>query len=782
MQLRKWDRPRLGEVVAIERQSNRCTIQWYDFVAAENPIISITHPFQARGWGIHIGLEIGTIVLVQYDMTDQPRIVAYMNVPEFYRGDTEDNIEIAADEFAYRIPQSGEIILQGKTNSAITLNEIGDVVLETVDGNSIEIDRNSQTIALESTQTSIINDAAIVTSGVVRRDIRTSVEKGEDILFGSAAVGKDFNVLDLTIGINPEHIPQLQEGQSTEAAGTQQADPDASFLKGIADATFVPLSRAKRTDEQTDEQIKEQVKELEAQKRLNNNLQMSNPAVTEHKIRFLELGDGNPGIDLVDTTQEQKKRGKLPDNLLGEFVVGTDVNEFGKILRFDYGFGSGDKGHEGRLWSTFSALLEGGIGEKKVVNTSTFGAVGNEITQIGTSNDRKLDPDNTLQKTKDERNNNSEWTVSRKEKVDLATLLRLTLHTQGADGKGVLETTNNPGSLFELQIDKQGLIKLNIPAATSLPNDIEPWRAGQSALVNLDGALSLGIGKFKETGIETKQPNKTAILGLDKITGRNSAAAFVTRNTLIAVDQNGKNGKLGFGRKDRSLSLDLAGNLEALIGADTNTGQSIMLEADGSLAFFFGKENESQFGKDENSESQTAAATITPGTGLAETRADRSITGRTAGSVQLDLGQDTAQQQSLVLRTAGGNAFKFGFDKSNKSITALCEGSIDLKINERSRPGVALAITIQKGDIKVLNQDGNITIESSGPITVKAPLITLDGNVAITGSLTVDGSVAVDGSVTVEESVTGGPNKVKLESHLHGGVLPGFNNTGPPTT
>ena len=83
-----------------------------------------------------------------------------------------------------------------------------------------------------------------------------------------------------------------------------------------------------------------------------------------------------------------------------------------------------------------------------------------------------------------------------------------------------------------------------------------------------------------------------------------------------------------------------------------------------------------------------------------------------------------------------------------------------------------IEITSQ-GDFKItingnsiIQITGSSTTESTENMTLKAPQITLDGNVIITGDLDVSGDVVGAG--------------VDLKTHVHSGVSTGTENTGPP--
>lgn len=60
----------------------------------------------------------------------------------------------------------------------------------------------------------------------------------------------------------------------------------------------------------------------------------------------------------------------------------------------------------------------------------------------------------------------------------------------------------------------------------------------------------------------------------------------------------------------------------------------------------------------------------------------------------------------------------------------------------------------------------------AGGVDIKAPTITLDGDVHITGDTNSDGAITAAGDVTGEGT--------SLHTHIHSGVQPGGGNSGPP--
>lgn len=81
-------------------------------------------------------------------------------------------------------------------------------------------------------------------------------------------------------------------------------------------------------------------------------------------------------------------------------------------------------------------------------------------------------------------------------------------------------------------------------------------------------------------------------------------------------------------------------------------------------------------------------------------------------------------------------------------------------------PAGQMWIVDDAGSSIKLTNDGNISIEASGDLTVQAAQINLAGNLSLTGTLSATGDVTANG--------------VSLERHVHGGAQPGNGETGPP--
>lgn len=663
--LQQWDQLRLGRVINIDYDNGTCDVRYFDRVAGERTEILLTHPYTGRGWGILTGIEVGSLVLVTEEKNGRVRIVAYLPQPKFYADDVSEFKDVLPSESPYRRPDEGEVILQSKPNSIVALNKMGDILLQTPEGNAIEIDREADLIFQQSSQRRTVCDGGTLDAGIVRRDVRSLEDRQLDIVFGgNSKLGLDFDQFTDTVGLDPQYPNVSTEGGKSES-------PSSELIPGLFDPSFPNPNDPVETN-----QI--------GRGSGANVSDMINPGLTEWRWTVFEFADGNPGFDDALLIDEAKRLGHVEPNMLVELITGTSVNEIGRQLRFDYAFGQADpKGHEGRAWLT------------------------NE-NDTSLSTDRQFDRNNSLRETSRQpqtnaisapgHNSDSQWTVDTLPQSVTATAVQARIHTKGANNKGKQETVlasvlrnGSPeeitqalsnsfaGSLWELQIDKEGLTKLNIPAATDV-DGLEPYRAGRSVLLNTEGDITASVGKQVATGEA----------GLPRLTSR----SFLNRNDYPS-----------YGRKDRSLTLDLEGNLETWIGADQNVNQSVIAQLDGSISMAVGAELE------KGSQAESAYNAPITGASKASSRQGRSVTGSFDGNMELEVGSDPEGQQSLIISTTGGNALHAGQDRDGQSLQVVTSGGIDIQIQGPMQAN-EYALHIDATGVLHIRTTGNIQVET----------------------------------------------------------------------
>lgn len=434
---------------------------------------------------------------------------------------------------------------------------------------------------------------------------------------------------------------------------------------------------------------------------------IKNPALTEYRIEVNEFSDGLTSLNITDD-KDNLKQGRLPLNLASKLILGTAVDSNGRLPRFDYVFGSSTpKGHS-KIW-----ILPGVNETNKTVDFKV------DLSQA-------ISSPTILGKE-------TQWVASGIPKFNTALAFQLVLNTRGADNGGKIPDGSNIGSPWSLQVDKEGLTKWNIPASTALG---EKFRVGRSLLWNLDGSITQSVGK--ENNLE-----------LPNITGVGDDNTPEDRVKFINILK---------GRLDRSWSADFEGSVEWRLGADT-VGQSMMTQADGGYSFYYGKYKHAE---------PSIVKTI-PTAGLKSPsksgkRIGTSISGRTEGAVEFDIGaNDPTNNQSIALNASGMMSITIGEDDVKDSVLLNTAGSIRFKVANGGHKFEMLSAAATNGfKDGIIIQHGGTTqsvmqIDANGVIAIRNSLfkagITISKNGDITASniagkisLSMNGDISIGGA------------------------------------
>ena len=720
---------RLARATNIRLDQGVLDLMWLDRVSGFRQNVPLPQPYVGRGWGIHCGIEEGSICVVGLQQ-NKPFILASIPHSSFYRTDILEQPQTALGESRYFIVRMGEIALQSKYNSVVHLDRFGSIEASTPQGNTIRIDNETNTIGQVSAQRVAQCENGITVAGQVLRDIRSPEERINDILFSGFEDLQTGGIFDRIVGVDPQEDVILGE-----------QDPP----RGL----FDPREGSIGT--------------------YNNPSSLKNPALTEWNTRVVEFSDGNIGLDEIILSEEQRRQGFLPQNDLARITIGTVVNDIGKQLRFDYGFGDGGHGH-GKIFANYQFF----------------------DNSIGYSTDLKFNGFNTISVSQNQPEQ-FEWTIARLEEANFATALRFLLHTKGANFTGRKENTATRGSYWSVQVDKEGFTKVNIPAATDgdivdeeLDSPVENFRRGRSLLLNLDGSATVAIGKENTTTLQTDDNGLSIDDGLSGIT----ATPLVNRRNS---------------REDRSLTLDLLGNIEALIGGDAKSNQSVLLEADGSISLLVGKEFK---------DPEDGFAVLTEAYNDQEQgREDRSLTAEFLGNIELLVGRDEIAYQSIMLQTVGGNHFVFGKDTDDYSVFAILEGAMEMSIGKNETHEQSITIetlggndfnfgkNINGNSIQLYTQGGiriqvaganeqeyALELDATGKLKLvvseeleieakEAHLIT--EKFAITGDLEVEGDIKLGSPSATQDAIKGASLSQYLMTHTHGNGNFGADTTPP---
>lgn len=662
--------------------------------------LQLTQPYAGRGWGIRAGVETDSIVLVDGD-----KILGYQTDARFFPdGASEEDKEALKTEPSYKNLVEGEIVLQSKLNSLVFLDDRGNISLSTSDGNLLEVSKEADSINFLSVNSLIRTEASYIRNGLVKRDLRSEKEKENDLALSSLLI-QDFSeqsTYDI-VGANSTHKVSDANNPLVGVFDTEEKDPSILEIAGIKD---VPGA-----DKITS---------------------IANPALVEYRIDVNEFADGISSLNIAED-REQLKKGRLPPNLSSRFVLGTVVDENGRMPRFDYTFSS-PKGHS-EIWK-----LPGR--NDKQISTDFRVDLGTSVKDPAPLNDQ------------------DQWISSGTDRFNTAQAFQLVLNTRGADNKGNIPNKANIGSRWTLQVDKEGLTKWNIPASTDLGGK-ESFRKGRSLLWNLEGSFTLSVGKEASPDL-----------------------ASITKASLLKT------------RKDRSYTVDYEGSVETRIGKDS-LGQSQIIEADGGLRFLYGNltATDAPFTKttkvatlDPPSKGGRLVGTSISGKteggvdlALGSDGSSQSISLAAKGVIKIAAGSDSAKD-SFTLNGTGSIKFKSGgghkFEMLGDDSTGVFRG-IMLQHGGLTKSVIQID---QTGTILLRNATFNaaLTISATGAVA----LTTVAGKI----SLGIDGSVGIGGPLAgIDISPTtgvvlrtpGGSFSIDPIGKIAASTNTGFTVTGP---
>lgn len=689
---------RRAKIKNINKSDNTATIEYtagYDIVVKN---VKLPMPYAGQGYGIHVGYDVDDIVLVGEDLNKEVYILCTLQddrlLPILTYKDVEQLDVIYNNKPRYYPIDTGEILLQCKELSNILLDKYGSITLQTPSSSLISIDNINELILISSLNQIINSESGVINFGLIRRDIRTKQEKLEDFVTDNIISNNPESFLKkYIIGVDPKYF-------NGEHYGLFDLDSDIPpFIKNKVNGLYnIPNS----------DKIIDNIK---------------NPALNELSILINEFSDG---VNLINKEFDytNKRRGYLDPNLMAKFILGTVVDEKGRIPRFDYVFGDFEqnkkrkgigKGH-GRIW-----ILPG-------------------INENNNSVDFKYDKDRNVNSKDIELNDTHRWEVTDISKFNASIGLELVLNTRGADNNGVVVDDKNIGSKYYIGIDKEGLTKINIPAATSLN---EKYRSGRSLLFNSDGSITLSIGK--EYGRDFNE--KSVVVGYyDK-----NYSEFYNKNAKYASRQENNNKNDIFlnynrDRENHSITADLEGAVELRVGKKS-TGESIMLECDGGFSFYLGKLN------NEGNSVAIPDDILLSKPNKNSKRKGYSLQGRLDGALELDIGKSDGDQ-SISLNASSVAKLSINQDNIGNSLNIDASGSVSIDVKSGGHRFLIASSSLknQLANSIVLQHGGPtksiIMIDPSGKIILRNSVansqIIIDNN----GNITMINSTGANVNIT----------------------------------
>jgi hypothetical protein len=184
---------RLAIVDDVNYEEGVVRIRWMDNNAEDGQEIPIPHPFSGRGEGIFIGIRPGTMIALSMAALEQYIPVAIIPGRGFYNEELGILSEAHFDDVGYPSIESGEIVLQGVSGNKIIIKSDGSLYVQNQfrEGTLLSGESDEEhrcSIITVPPVMYTISPAGVQAFGVVRRDFRP--DEGE---FDAAVVDPLFD-------------------------------------------------------------------------------------------------------------------------------------------------------------------------------------------------------------------------------------------------------------------------------------------------------------------------------------------------------------------------------------------------------------------------------------------------------------------------------------------------------------------------------------------------------------------------------------------------------------
>lgn len=602
---------RLAVVKDIDYDNGLIQTEWLNESAQDGPNIPIPHPYAGKGGeGIFVGPKRGTIIALSPAAYE--RWIPVFTVPiRAYYGDISSISEVDFEDVNFPSVGAGEIAIQGNTGSILAFTNDGNVQLTNSFREGIVLgDDPDRSIRCEiDVKTPVhydIGDSGLSAKGIVRRDIR--LEVGEE----------DFN--DFLTDISSEQI--LEEVGWHPAKAISYISHDMSG----------------------------QIASVETQEKT-----LRNPAFVENRNIVFEFGRqwyvealedeeerfNRDDFTVPDPTERRERRSNVLSlsldhpNELFESVQGTLVDIFGNLLDINRN------------------VIPIPTGEGKELLNNIYENARHTIALHMELNSRKG------------------WEYREGEKKEKPSSPLKEAHNQ-------FTAANNSRdrSKWSIDVDKEGLTKINIPASSETGNIPRLTRYETSSTIELDDSGNPTSERRKRVNRETAQiyrneQNRDVFLdqfgpGGIKIKGDETANRLNGKKTSWIEDDGQKT--LPENVEAGTAFHDITATARALLKENINKKASDIFEG-----------GSAEGGQDAVSDEinplvPTLESSSTPNAG------GRSVHINLDGNLESSIGANTVDRVSWVLDTAGALVARLGRDKQGRSAIVHADGYVAIEV------------------------------------------------------------------------------------------------------
>lgn len=622
---------RRAVVSSVNYEDGVINTRWLDSDSV-GPVLPIPHPFGNKGGsGIFVGIKVGTVVVLVMGAYNDYIPVAVLPTNAYYDSDAAGVSEIDYDEQSFPILAAGEIVLQGPTGAQIRLNnsdQVEEIIIDNEFGEGIIIGGGNDSfrcsMRLGSPVNYVVSPHGIKASGIVRRDVK--IENTEE------------SFVDFLTGLDSE--------QSLEEIGWDPSRQVVYLSGGLG------------------ESIKGQ----------GGGKIYRNPAYVEDRQIIYEFGRDY----LVGTYKEEKER--------LESVVPPPVDSENRSERRSNVLGL-SLANPNELMEVISGTVIDIFGNPIDLNR--------KILEPPKGDDAKKILEDTLEKAR--------HTITYHIEINTRKGFRFDHKKQGTkkpslfrdyrESINIVANNARDRSRWSIDVDKEGLTKINIPASSETGNVPLLTRYENSSVLDIDSKGNPTTDPRKETDMKKlfrNEENRDVFTeqfgpGGIKIKGDVPDNRMKGKKTSW-VDSNGNSKAqktMGATVEAGTAFHDITQTAWALIKDNINkTASDVFFNGPTSTESGLravSQEVNSEVPKDD----VTPATRSSDKSGLLKDQPNaggRSVHMNLDGNLEMSVGANTIDRVSWVLDTAGAIVWRLGRDRSGRSALIHADGTVALEV------------------------------------------------------------------------------------------------------
>lgn len=615
---------RFAIISDIDHESGIVHTVWLDKDGEEGPDVPIPHPYAGRGGdGIFVAPKAGQILALVPASYERYVVASTVPMRAFYEGDLGGVAEIGFDDIAFPFMEDGDIVIQGKTGSYLRFDNSGDIDIKNSFGEGKLIRGN----------TNISTRCSITVNTPLEYTVSQSGLHAKGIIRRDIRVeGGDDDFVDFLFSPESEHI--------LEEVGWNPNRDVTYITRDITAQGSAPTQ---------DKSIR-------------------NPGLMEDRKIILEYGRDwvvgtekteislleNEIVPIVDTTDRRERRSNVlslslyqPNELI-ETVSGTLVDIFGNLLDINRDIIPIPETNGPDLVKTTIENMRHTVAYHMEINT---------------------------RKGWDYRGIDSRQSPTRKPSPPFST----------APNPLISDNNSRDRGKWSIDIDKEGLTKINIPASSETGNVpfLTRYETSSTIEVDSDGNVKNSVRDEEQTRRIFRNTKNLDVLveqvgpGGIVLEGKNVINRFKGKSTSwIGNSQRTMSEFVQAGTAFHDITLTASTLIEQNVNVKSANIFDSVINGSNLLAV-------SGLVNNKVPVKNTEPAQRDPLTGLVVDKPNaggRSLNINLDGSLETSIGANTVDRVSWIMDTAGGVVARLGRDRQGRSSVIQADGYMLLEV------------------------------------------------------------------------------------------------------